>query len=93
MPCLKCNADAQVEEVRLLDRAYPYGMPMEFTAEVAREPGALLFRGAVTRTVTARVCGACGFLELYVDKPETLAKAAEARSRSRAAARAKSKRK
>jgi hypothetical protein len=91
MPCLKCSAEAQVEEVRLIDRAHPHWMDTDFTAEVSREPGALLFRDAVTKTVTARVCGACGFLELYVKNPGSFVRAAETRSRNRAAAKAKKK--
>ena len=84
MPCLKCGTDAQVEGVRILDRVHLSGS-LDLTAQVERNPGAFLFKGAETSSVDARVCGACGFVEMYARKPKSLVRAAEARKKSVAA--------
>lgn len=84
MPCMKCGSNALVEEVRVIDRA-DYNVPLALTVQVDRKPGALLFNSAVTNKVEARVCGDCGFLEMYVKNPGALMRAAETRNRERAA--------
>jgi hypothetical protein len=87
MACLKCGAAAQVEDVRMIDRA-DLNIPLELTAQVDRDPGALLFKGAVTDSIHARVCGECGFVELYARNPKALVRAAESRRKSAARKRA-----
>jgi hypothetical protein len=60
--------------VRIVERGED-GMRHELQAEVLRRPNALLFKRPERANVTARVCGACGYAELYVDVPDALYRA------------------
>jgi hypothetical protein len=78
MTCVKCGSRAMVEGVRVIDRTENY-VPVDLTVRVDRNPGALLFKGAVSSTLKARVCGDCGFIELFAGQPAALLRASKAR--------------
>ncbi len=40
--------------------------------QVYEDPGALLFKGTHRGTLSARICGRCGYTELYVSNPQEL---------------------
>jgi formate dehydrogenase assembly factor FdhD len=44
----------------------------DLQVEVQRRPKALFFKQSERANLSARVCGACGHTELYVDAPEAL---------------------
>jgi hypothetical protein len=48
---------------------------------IATRPDAELFRGVERTPVAARVCGGCGYVELYATDPKALVDAALKRSR------------
>ena len=69
--CLKCGSDAMIPGVRVIDRAEGNSrLPAELGVEV--KPEAVLFRGEVRVETVARVCGDCGFVEVYAADPAAL---------------------
>ena len=70
-PCPKCHSTDIITNVRPLD--FRHGNAQR-TAELAtyREPGAFLFKGKQSTTMSVWVCAQCGFVEFYADDPQTL---------------------
>jgi rRNA maturation protein Nop10 len=46
--------------------------PAERQARFLENPGALLFKGTHSGTLSASICGQCGYTELYVSNPAEL---------------------
>jgi hypothetical protein len=72
--CLRCGADEVMPRVRVVERGDD-NIRYELQAEVLRRPNALVFKRPERVNLTARVCSACGFTELYVDAPAALYRA------------------
>jgi uncharacterized OB-fold protein len=69
--CHKCGSDKIIRHVHLKERGHG-NRAEELTARMFRNPGALFFKGAEESALRAEVCGACGYVELYVKDPESL---------------------
>ena len=69
--CARCGTEAIIPRVRVCDRDEG-GMNRELQVEVQRRPNAMLFKRAERSAVSAQVCGACGYAELYVEAPRAL---------------------
>ena len=69
--CLKCGSDSVVPDVRLVDYV---DQGTRRTAELGIEtkPDAVLFKGEVRVETRARVCGDCGFVEVYAADPAAI---------------------
>lgn len=80
--CQKCGSDKIIRRVHLKDRGGHGNFAEELTARMFRNPGALFFKGAEKSVLRAEVCGACGYVELYVKDPESLWSAYEDARRS-----------
>ncbi|HYP53492.1 MAG TPA: hypothetical protein VEQ42_08120 [Pyrinomonadaceae bacterium] len=71
--CPKCESQEIIPGVRILDRTEAGNMAAsDLTAVVYENPDALLFKGGHHSELRARVCGACGYAELFVTYPEEL---------------------
>ena len=69
--CLKCGSDAVIPDARLIDRSESSTRrPAEVGVET--KPDAVLFTGEVRTETRARVCGDCGFVEVYAAEPAKL---------------------
>lgn len=69
--CAKCGSDRIVPNARVRDRGHLNSDAGNLTLIVYEKPDALLFKGAHQGELAARVCGDCGFTELFVeDAPE-----------------------
>lgn len=79
--CSKCNSDRMIPNVRMLDRNHTY--TMDFSAEICEQPDALLFKGPVQVTITANICGNCGYCEFFANSPNELWQAHRNASRNR----------
>jgi len=75
MACPKCGSDVLIEGVRMIDMA-DYNIPLDLTVRVETNPGAMLFKNAVSDKVEVKVCGGCGFMEMYAQSPQRLLAAA-----------------
>ena len=71
MACPKCGSSEVIEGVRMLDRGHG-NQEQDLRAAVYKNPDAFLFKGKHAAALTARVCGACGYVELYVANPAEL---------------------
>ena len=69
--CAKCNSGKIIPAVRIVDLGE--GMnKRDLTVEVYENPGALFMKGTHRGSLSARICGDCGYAELYVDNPDEL---------------------
>lgn len=70
-PCTRCGADAVIPHVRVVDRG-DGNYRRDLEVEVHRRPNAILFKRPERSMITARVCGACGHVELFAETPRAL---------------------
>ena len=70
--CAKCGSDRIIPAARLIDRGHLNFDAGDLRASVAADPDALIFSGTVKADLRARVCGACGYAELYAGEPAAL---------------------
>ena len=71
MRCSRCGSDEVIPRVRVAERGDD-NMRYDLQVEVQRRPNAMFFKRPHRADLTARVCGACGYTELYVDAPDAL---------------------
>ena len=76
--CPKCGYSEQLEGIRVVTSEGAY---RDLKLEAYRNPGALVFRGAVSSVLQATVCGVCGFAELYAAEPGCLREAVKEAAR------------
>lgn len=69
--CEKCGSDKIVPQAKVIDRG-DYNAAGNITLSVDENPEAFMFKQRVYSSVTAKVCGDCGFIEFYADEPESL---------------------
>ena len=69
--CYMCGSDKIIPHVRIVDRAHS-NMRRDLEVEVYEKPDALLFKGTHRSTLTARICGSCGYTEMFVSNPQEL---------------------
>ena len=69
--CPKCGSPDVVPDVRLLDRGHA-NYQHDLQAQVEEHPDAWVFKGPVRSSLRARVCGRCGYTELYAQDPGAL---------------------
>ena len=75
-PCAKCGSKDMTDGIRLMDRGHGSADAGDLAARAQTHPRAWLFKGNVRSPLVARVCGACGFVELYVEDPRAIVDAA-----------------
>jgi hypothetical protein len=69
-PCTKCGSTKMAPRASLVDRdALPW---QGIGVAVQRSPENLLFKGEERNEIYARVCGECGFIELFATDPAAL---------------------
>ncbi|PYP78105.1 MAG: hypothetical protein DMD35_12430 [Gemmatimonadetes bacterium] len=71
MRCSRCGADEVIPRVRVAERGDD-NFRYDLQVEIQRRPNAVFFKRPQRADLTARVCGACGYTELYVDAPGAL---------------------
>ena len=70
LTCPACGSDKIVPNAQMLDQGQASGGQLLIT--VMRNPNALFFSQRVMRDVNARVCGACGYIQLRAKDPGAL---------------------
>ena len=66
--CPKCGSSKIVPQARIIDRG-DVNLALPLQVAVERDPDSLIFKDRVYRELVARICGACGFTELYTTQP------------------------
>jgi hypothetical protein len=69
--CPKCGSGDVIPNVRVVDRG-DNNSKRDLQVEVYESPEAWLFKGTHAGTITATVCGRCGYAEMYVSNPQEL---------------------
>ena len=67
--CPKCGSSDIIVDAKAIDRS-DYGVEAELSLATFRKPDAIMFKGKSTTTVSAYVCGDCGYVEFYADSPQ-----------------------
>jgi hypothetical protein len=70
--CAKCQSEKIIPSARVMDRGDYSADAGNLTLVVDENPEALVFKGSHKSELYARVCGDCGFSELYVEDPQEL---------------------
>ena len=70
--CTKCGSGQVIANVRIPDYHSHLGDKTDLVVEIYDNPDSLLFKGKHQGKLTARVCGQCGFAELFVSNPQKL---------------------
>ena len=67
--CAKCQSEKVAPNVRIMDRGHYSGDAGDLSVVTYEDPDALLFKGTKRTALYARICGDCGYTELYVENP------------------------
>jgi predicted nucleic-acid-binding Zn-ribbon protein len=70
-PCAKCGSTRIIPRARVTELA-PDSHEVSVRVAVTERPEALVFKGERRVDTYAKVCGECGYAELYVDDPLAL---------------------
>jgi hypothetical protein len=73
--CVKCGLEV-IQRARVAD--YSERGEQHLKVRVDADPAAIMFKQATRSEVRAYICGSCGFIELYAEKPEELYRASQA---------------
>ena len=68
--CAKCSSSKIIPKARIIDSDGDFRW--DLTIEVYEDPSAFIFRGTHKEKMFARICGACGYVETYVENPQEL---------------------
>lgn len=71
--CIKCQSKNIIPGVRVVDEIDTEGVGSgELSVLVDENPSAWFFQGEHRGVLSARICGECGYTELYVSNPKEL---------------------
>ena len=71
--CAKCGSARVIPMAKMHDQGqYSDG---KLKATIQKKPDAWIFKGTVGVPLRARICGDCGFTELFAEKADALYKA------------------
>ena len=70
--CSKCKSEKVVPKARVMDRGHYSGDAGNLALVVYENPDALIFKGSHKGELYARVCGDCGYTEMYLENPQEL---------------------
>ena len=71
--CHVCQSDKIMADVQIMDQGQYSDNKLKVGIDT--KPQAILLKGWVQAQLKAWICGDCGHVELYVDKPQDLYKA------------------
>jgi predicted nucleic-acid-binding Zn-ribbon protein len=66
--CPKCGSSDIIADAKAIERA----TQTKLSVATFRKPEALLFKGQLQTTLSAWVCGNCGYAEFYADSPQSI---------------------
>lgn len=73
--CVKCGSEV-IQRAMVVD--YNERREQHLKVRVDADPTAFMFKEATQSEVRAYICGSCGYIELYAEKPEELYRASQA---------------
>jgi hypothetical protein len=69
--CSRCGSHEVIPNVRIVDRG-DGNMRRDLQVELYENPDAFIFKGAHAGTLSASICGSCGYIEIRVSNPQEL---------------------
>ncbi len=69
--CPKCGSNDVIADAKAIDRSEGH-LQTKLSVATFSNPDAFLFKGQMTTTVSAWICGDCGYVELYADSPQSI---------------------
>ena len=69
--CMKCGSNEIISDVPVVSSVDNLSA-IPVSALTYNKPNAQIFKSPVTHRFVARICGACGFAEFYVENPKGL---------------------
>ncbi len=72
MQCPKCKSEKIVPRVRIMDRGHGSTDSGDLSVVTYEDPDALIFKGKQRSALFARICGDCGYTELFVENPREI---------------------
>lgn len=72
--CAKCGLEV-IQRAMVVD--YSKRGEQHLNVRVDADPEAIMFKQAARSEVRAYICGSCGYIELYAEKPEELYRASQ----------------
>ncbi|WP_251960513.1 hypothetical protein [Nostoc commune] len=70
LACVKCGSENIIPNVRIVTHTEEFKKDLQ--VEIYENPKALIFKGTHTGTLTAYICGQCGYTEMYISNPQYL---------------------
>jgi len=70
--CVRCGSSKIIPRARVIDVGDRTSLVGTLRVAVARNPDAAFFKGEEKIDTYARVCGECGFVELFAEDPNAL---------------------
>ena len=71
LKCSKCGSEKIIPLATMLDRGQGSSGTLQALVGYTN-PEAWVFKGSITATLKANICGACGYTELIADNPDSL---------------------
>jgi predicted nucleic-acid-binding Zn-ribbon protein len=69
--CPKCDSTDIIVDAKAVDQGHG-NQDLDLQVATYRKPQALVFKGKQMTTLSAWVCGRCGYVEFYADDPAAL---------------------
>ena len=70
--CPKCGSNEVIDNAQLVDQGH-HNMATDAVVRLVTRPNALFFKDPIVFKLQPYICGGCGYLESYVEKPDRLA--------------------
>jgi len=70
--CPKCGSPEIIADAKAMDATGPLRGHLDLSVGRFLKPEAIILRDWKSTTLSAWVCGGCGFVEFYADEPTTL---------------------
>lgn len=68
--CDKCGSDKVIPQAKVIE-------DNDLSVVVDENPDAVFFKRKTSSGITAKVCGNCGFIELYASDPQSIYSASQ----------------
>ncbi|MBL8218726.1 MAG: hypothetical protein JNL62_05835 [Bryobacterales bacterium] len=72
LQCAKCKSEKMIPRVRVMDRGQGNSDAGDLSVVTYKSPSAFFFQGAEKMSLYARICGECGYTELFAEYPDDL---------------------
>lgn len=69
--CLECGSEKIIKNAHVFDRG-DSNSKHSFEVYIDKDPDAFIFKERTYHTIRAEICGDCGFVHFFANKPNSL---------------------